>query len=102
MPGTTGECRQEGCGNTLVDGEGYDGLCGEHADQHHEIREMHADIRGAFPRSRETVVACDGVWVATEDGRFIILGQTLAEAAEVAREDGHRARLVRAEIERTY
>lgn len=26
-------CSEEGCTNTLTDNEGYDGLCGTHADQ---------------------------------------------------------------------
>lgn len=64
-----------------------------------EIAEMRAEIRKAYPRASETVV-CDGVWLKTDDGRFIRIGETLAEAADVAREDGHRARSIRREIER--
>ena len=92
-------CRAENCNETLVEDEGYDGLCGGCAHQHGELQEMQAVIRSAFPLARETVVACDGVWLTTDDGRFVSIGPTLAEAADLARTNDERARLVRNELE---
>ena len=36
-------CREEGCENSLDDGEGYDGLCGEHADEAEERGEWDSE-----------------------------------------------------------